>query len=368
MSFNKDKNIDFVLLGLVLILSITSLLMIYSTSAVASMDQFADGMYYLKKQVVYLIIGLVCLFFVSKMDLEVVKNNSFIFLFISIVLLLLLLIPGVGHNAGGSTRWLNLPFFKPQPAEFVKIFMVIFIAGYLSRQEHRLTTFVNGLIIPLFYCGIIIALLMKQPDFGSTAIITFTILGMLAVSGVKLKHLFISGGLVGSLFTIFIATSTYRTNRVLGFLNPLEHESNKSYQLVQSLIAIGSGGLFGSGLGESQQKLYYLPASHTDFIFAVIIEELGLIGGFIIVSLFLLIFYRCYLIIKNFINNTFYFTLSFGLTLLILLQAFFNMGVVTGILPTKGLVLPFLAYGGSSAVANLIAIGLLLNLSRYSKE
>jgi cell division protein FtsW len=287
---------------------------------------------------------------------------------ISLVLLLLPLTPGIADRAGGASRWVKFGPLRFQPAEFVKVFMVIFMAGFLSRREHQISTFIHGIVKPFSLVSLVAGLLLLQPDFGSSVVIVAVLLSMLLASGVRFSHLFLCCVVVVVIAGILVLVSPYRMMRIVSFLSPFADASGKGYQLIQSLIAVGTGQLYGVGLGGSQQKLFFLPAAHTDFIFAVISEELGFVGGLCVIAGFLVVMWRGLLIARGVRHDTFLFALAVGLTMMIVAPALLNVGVVIGLLPTKGMVLPLVGYGGSSLIACMAVVGLLLGVRRDSSE
>ncbi|NMC61638.1 MAG: putative lipid II flippase FtsW, partial [SAR324 cluster bacterium] len=285
-------------------------------------------------------------------------------LVLSVLLLVLPLVPGMGDRAGGATRWVNLGILRFQPGEFVKLSFVVFLAGYFFRHEEKIPGFLWGMFKPLFFAAIVALLYLLQPDFGSAAVLMVVTLAMALAAGVRLRYIMICGVL--SLFALgaLIFISPYRMARVTSFLSPWEDPSGKGYQLIQSLIAVGSGQWTGVGLGSSQQKLFFLPAAHTDFIFSVIGEELGFVGSTVLILAFLYFLYRGLKLAGSVAGDTFSYTLAVGLTSLIALPALLNVGVAIGVLPTKGMVLPLVGYGGSSLLVCLMAVGILLAIWR----
>ncbi len=345
-----------------------SLVMLYSTTAIISQEHFGDPLFYVKRQAVAALIGVLLLWALSRIDIDKLRLVSPYLLVVCIVLLILPLIPGLGDAAGGAKRWVRLGPIRFQPGEFVKVLFIIFMAGYYSRHEARLKEFISGVVKPIGMAALMGVLLLRQPDFGSTVVIVSITVVMAAVAGMQIRYLAIAGAVLGAAGVALVLISPYRMSRVVTFLTPWEDASGKGYQLVQSLIAVATGKLTGVGLGESQQKLFFLPAAHTDFLFAVIAEELGFIGCLVVLALFLGILWRGVKAAARVSENTYLFTLTIGLTLLIVLPALLNMGVVTGILPTKGMVLPLLGYGGSSLISSLAIVGLLLAAIRKTKE
>ncbi|MCB0318870.1 MAG: putative lipid II flippase FtsW [Bdellovibrionales bacterium] len=345
-----------------------SIIMVYSTTGVLAAEKFSDSLFYVKRQIFAVFIGLVGLVCLSNVKISFFKKYSHLFLFACFLLLALPYLPGLGHAAGGARRWINIGPVHLQPGEFVKLGFVIFIAGFFARHESRLNTFSQGVFKPVLLLIPVCAILLLQPDFGSAAILAGVTLCMASASGSRLRYILISGFCLSVAAAILIISSPYRMNRIISFLTPWADASGKGYQLIQSLIAIGSGQFSGVGLGASQQKLLFLPAAHTDFIFAVIAEELGFVGCLVLICVFLLFFWRGIKLATKYAEDTFSFALCVGLTLLIVLPALLNMGVTTGMLPTKGLVLPLIGYGGSSIIASLFAVGILLSLAREFKK
>jgi cell division protein FtsW len=241
------------------------------------------------------------------------------------------------------------------------------MAGFFARHESRIPSFIHGIVKPFLLVGMVAALLLMQPDFGSSAVIIVVVLAMALASGVRLGYMGLCSVVVALILGILVAISPYRMMRVVSFLSPFSDASGKGYQLIQSLIAVGSGEVWGVGLGSSQQKLFFLPAAHTDFIFAVISEELGFVGGLCIIAAFLVILWRGLLLAKGVRGDTFLFALAVGLTMMIVAPALLNVGVVIGVLPTKGMVLPLVGYGGSSLMACMAVVGLLIGIKREAE-
>lgn len=360
--------LDPILVGITLLLISFSLVMVYSTTGVVSQEKFGDAFYYVKRQGIAAFIGLGMMMVLSRLSIERLRQYSAYFFWIAIGLLLATYVPGIGDRAGGAQRWLNLGFIRFQPGELVKLLFIIYLAGFLARQEESLSEFTSGVLKPFLLVGVICALFLKQPDFGSSAILCLITLFMTGSSGARIKHL----GLMCISFVvpavILVVLSPYRMKRITSFLSPWADPSGSGYQLIQSLIAIGTGKFTGVGLGASQQKLFFLPAAHTDFIFAVVAEELGMAGCLVLLSVFLFFLARGLKLAGKVSEDTFAFSLTIGLTLLIVLPALLNAGVVTGLLPTKGMVLPLVGYGGSSIISSLMAVGILLSISRWHQK
>ena len=342
--------------------------MIYSTTGVVAEEKFGDAFYYVKRQGMAALIGIVAMGVLSQAPLSLLAKWSWICFPISFVLLTLTLIPGLRDEAGGAHRWVVLGAFRFQPGELVKLLMIVFLSGYFTRQAHRLNIFTTGIVKPLAFVGVMAGLYLLQPDFGSAAVLTLTVVAIATACGVPLRYIIACGAVVVGLAAVAVIISPYRMMRIVSFLSPWQDKSGSGYQLIQSLIALGSGHITGVGLGESQQKLFFLPAAHTDFLFAVIGEELGFMGCFFVILLFLVFLWRGFRIATHVEHHTFAFALAVGLTLLIVVPALLNMGVVSGVLPTKGLVLPLVGYGGTNLVMSLAAVGLLLSVSRLSHK
>lgn len=364
----KKNSIDKTLILSVVALVIIGLISVYSsTSVLASVKaKYADkgGMIYLQKQLVTLIIGFFLMGVFTYLPPEKLKRMIFPLLIISTVLLILVFSP-LGISAGGAKRWLRLWPSVFQPSELVKLAMVFFLAWYLSRQDYNKEK-IKDFVVPVGLLCVFQLIFLKQPDFGAAMTLGIITFSMLFVAGVSFRFLgatvFIALPVI-----IYLAKEPYRWKRITSFLNPWADPQGSGFQLVQSLIALGSGGLTGQGLGEGKQKLAFLPEIHTDFIFAHIGEEMGFIGVSVVVIFFFVIFIKGLNIAMKQTEPFFQF-LAMGITIMISIQALINFGVVTGLVPTKGLPLPFISYGGSSLVVNLMAVGVLLNLSRIRNE
>jgi cell division protein FtsW len=278
-------------------------------------------------------------------------------------LLALVLVPGIGREIAGARRWFRFKFLSFQPSELANLAVIIYLADFIARRGNAITTFIKGFLPPMFVLGAAVVLILAQPDLGTTVALGIVVLIMLFVAGVRISYLFslIVAAIPALWFLIF--SVPYRRMRILAFLNPYLDPKGSGFQIIQSQIALGSGGLFGVGIGQSKQKLFYLPAAHTDFIFAIIGEELGLIGTVGVILLFMLFIQQALKIIKNAPDKFGYF-LSLGLVLMICFKAVINIGVSCGVLPTKGLPLPFISYGGSSFMFDMVSIGILLNIAR----
>ncbi len=344
-------------------------LMIYSSTSVVTPileKRKITEFFYFKKHIFTIIVGFVFLALAYyKLKPALLKKLTVPLLIVSGLLLVLVFVPGIGVTAGGARRWIGLWPSTFQPSELVKLSMVIFLAKYMSMPEYR-TDSLRSFVTPILIIACFELLILKQPDFGAAMSLAFLTFAMLFLSGIKLRYI---ACLVACATPIIIALimAPYRLKRITCFLDPWREPQGCGFQLVQSFIALGSGGLTGVGLGSSRQKLSYLPESHTDFIFSIIGEEFGLIGVIVVIALFLILFIKG-ISIANRAKDRFVYYLATGLSLMIALQALINFAVATGMVPTKGLPLPFISYGGSSLLVNMIAIGLLLNLSKGEEE
>ncbi|MCX7794674.1 MAG: putative lipid II flippase FtsW [Thermodesulfovibrionales bacterium] len=354
--------IDRTLLLITLTLSVIGVLMVYSSTSV-SPETGTQSYYYLKKHLLTFFIGLLLMIFFTYTDISTIKAMAIPLLFFSFFLLLLVF-TGLGFTAGGARRWLRLWPTVFQPSELAKLSMVIFLSWYMARERFE-SDRLRDILIPVFVMACFQVVFIKQPDFG--AFMTFGILtfSMIYLSGARLRYI-LSFGVLLIPVIYYLIKEPYRWKRIVAFLDPWRDPAGSGFQLIQSLIAFGSGGLTGVGLGESKQKLLYLPAIHNDFIFALVGEELGFIGASIVVLLFLWLFLRGMRIAKNTVDG-FSFYLASGISLMLAIQAVVNFAVSTGLAPTKGLPLPFISYGGSSLVVNMTAVGILLNISKNSQ-
>lgn len=346
-----------------LILNIIGLLMIYSSSSVWAEYKFGDSFRYLKFQAIFMIVGLVIIKIISKIDMNFIKKKANLLLFICLALIVLVLIPGIGKVRNGSRSWFGIGSLGIQPSEFMKIALIIFTAKYLENNKREMKNIKSGVLPILGLTIIIFGLIMLEPDLGTGTIITVTIIAMLFVSGVKMNFFAFMGilGLLGITGLIIIAP--YRVNRILSFIDPWKDPLGTGFQIIQSLYAIGPGSLFGLGLGASRQKHFYLPEPQTDFIFSIICEELGFIGGSIIVILFAILTFEGFKVSRN-CNDLFKKYLSFGITFSLAFQSSLNLMVVVGLIPVTGVTLPFISYGGSSLLMSMISVGIILNISR----
>ena len=357
------------LIGAVIGLLIIGLMMVASSSVMVSTKYYHQPFHFLIRQACYLFAGLMIALVVIRTDSSVWEKISMPMLIICLLMLLLVLVPGIGRTVNGSRRWLALGPIGIQVSEMAKLTMIIYLSGYLVRQQKTVSDSIYGFIKPMFILGVISVLLLMEPDFGATVVISGTVMALLFLAGVKIRYYIGLMLLVGGALAFLAVSSPYRVARLTAFLDPWADQYNSGYQLTQSLIAFGRGGWFGSGLGESIQKLLYLPEAHTDFLFAVLAEELGLAGILVVLTLYsilvirgLTIGYTAHTQERFFASYT-----AYGLTFWLALQAAINMGVNAGLLPTKGLTLPLLSYGGASMVINCVVIALLLRIDHENR-
>ena len=337
--------------------------MVLSTSYLYSQERYADGTYFFRKQLLAMGGGALLLIVCSLVPSTLYRRVAYPLLAVTFVVLILVLIPGIGAHRGGARRWLMLPGFAFQPSELAKLALVFYLAHSMAKKEQMIRTFSVGVLPHLIVAGAFAGVLLLEPDFGSVLILTMLLYSMLFIGGARVHHLLATGLMALPVLIYVMMKAEYRLRRLMTFLDPWADASGSGFHVVQSLIAFGSGQLWGRGLGESRQKLFYLPEAHTDFIYSVIGEELGLLGAIVVLALFGVIIMRGLRLTAK-IEEPFDQYLAFGLTVLLGLQALIHMGVVMGLMPTKGLVLPFISYGGSAMVINLMEAGILLGLSR----
>lgn len=339
------------------------IVMIYSTSAIYAYENLGDSAYYLKRHLLYVLIGFVCCFFVMSVDYSKWAKIAKPLVLFSIVLLILLLVPGISREVGGAKRWFRFGMFSFQPSELAKFAMIIYTADFLSRKRSEITSFRSGFLPILIVMGAVCLLILIQPDLGTVLAVVSICFIMFFIGGVKATHML--SFILASLPFIYILVFSvpYRRRRILAFLNPWDDPQGTGFQIIQSLVALGSGGLTGLGLGQGKQKLLYLPAAYTDFIFSIIGEELGFIGTAAIIVLFILFLIQATKISLK-AKDSFGQLLSFGLISCLAIESIVNMGVVTSLFPTKGLPFPFISYGGTSLIFNMIYVGLILNIGR----
>jgi cell division protein FtsW len=339
------------------------LVMVFSASSATAYAQFHDTAYFVKRQLVWLAIGGVFAYAAYRVDYTKLKRIAPALVGITAVLLALTLIPHIGLQTGGARRWLGASVLSFQPSEVAKLALVIFLAAKLSSIGEEVRSLVRGVAPALLVTAILSVLILAEPDMGTASLLFFTAFGMLFCAGARIEHLVIVGITLLPPVAIMVGSSAYKRARVLAFLDPWKDAQNTGFHIVQSLLALGSGGIAGLGLGASRQKFFYLPEAHTDFIFAVIGEELGLLGTMIVLSLFAALAVRAFVLAQRTTDRFGYF-LIVGCALLIVIQAFINIGVVTSSWPVTGVPLPFISFGGTSLIVSLIAAALIVNVAR----
>ncbi|MFH0738897.1 MAG: putative lipid II flippase FtsW [Candidatus Omnitrophota bacterium] len=347
----------------VVILICIGIVMLYSASSIYAWERYKDSAFFLKRHLSFFAIGLLLTFLVMTIDYRRFRGYAKPLLFISFVLLILVLIPGIGREVSGARRWFRFKFISFQPSELANLAIIIYTADFIARKGNLIESFLRGFLPPIIILGMSLLLILMQPDLGTTLAITAVVFVMLFVSGVRPAYLLSLFLLSLPALYLLIFRVPYRRMRILTFLNPWLDPKGSGFQIIQSQLALGSGGIFGVGLGQSRQKLFYLPAAHTDFIFSIIGEELGLLGTLAVITLFILFIRNGLKIVKN-AQDRFGYLLALGLVLMITLKATINIGVSCGMLPTKGLPLPFISYGGSSFVFDMVSIGILMNIAR----
>ncbi len=367
MNLQFDRQTLFIVIVLITI----GLMAVYSSTSVITPDMMekSEGkvsqFHYLKKQLLALLLGIIVMFAAYKVKLEYIRKMAVPLLILSLICLLLVF-TSMGMSANGARRWIKLVFLSFQPSELVKLAMIVFLAWYMSRADFKRDSIV-WFVIPIVIMGIFQGIFLKQPDYGAAVSLAILTISMLMLGGVRLRYIGGVSIIAVIAFGALLATKPYRMKRLTAFLNPWDDPLGSGFQLIQSYIALGSGGLTGVGPGESRQKLLFLPEVHTDFIFSLIGEEAGFIAALIVILLFSLLFYRGIKIALG-TNNLFPYFIASGITLMITIQAIINFCVTTGLFPTKGLPLPFISYGGSSMIVNLLAVGLLLNVSKRQEQ
>ncbi len=363
---SKTLKIDYLLLFSTLCLSAIGLVMVFSASPTMAL-KLGDTYYFIKRHILYLLLGFSALYFGLRIDLKSLKRWSNLIFLVSLVLLLLIYLPGLGKKISGASRWIDLMLFTFQPSELIKFTMILFLANLLSSWKERIKNFGQGLVPILIVMALVCGLIVAQPDLGTAVMICVTSFIMLFAAGAELIHLAALFG-IGVLGVLILALSSpYRMRRIIAYLDPWQDPQGIGFHIIQSLYAIGSGGLFGLGLGASRQKFFYLPQQFTDFIFAILCEEMGFMGGAFVVILFIIFAARGFRI-AFLSKDNFNYLLATGLVSWISLQAIINLMVVVGLIPTTGIPLPFISYGGTATVVGLFSVGILLNISMETKQ
>lgn len=358
----RDVRISIFLI--VTVLAAVGIVMIYSASAIYAYGNMHDSLYFLKRHLVYLGAGYAMMFLAMSVNIDILKKISKPMILSAIILLALVLVPQISSQTQGARRWFRIGSANFQPSEFAKLAVIVYISDLIARKESLMKSFLFGYMPAILVLGIAAGLILLEPDLGTAVTISIITLMMLYSGGVRVYHIAACALAAIPALYLLLFRVPYRRKRMLIFMNPWQDRKGAGFQIIQSFIALGSGGLFGVGLGRSRQKLFYLPASHTDFIFSIIGEEMGFFGAAAVVILFILFVWQGMKIVFR-SNAAFERSLSFGIVSLIGLEAIVNIGVTAGALPTKGLPLPFISYGGSGLIFHLAAIGLLLNCAKY---
>lgn len=359
MVMQRNTNIT-CLLVIVSILIIVGFIFIYSASSVYALEKFGSAHYFIQKQARGLVIGLIALLVSALMPLTFIQRITPLAFWVSLLVTASTLLPGLGMHVHGSSRWLYLPGFSVQPSELLKITFILYIAFILAKKQYRLNSLRSGYLPFLCILGVVAVVLLKQPDFGLAVTLCVTAFLLLFVAQIQAKYLVATCIPIVPIVAWLIYSKPYRFKRILTFLNPWHDRQGAGFQIIQSLIAIGSGHITGVGIGNSRQKFFYLPMQHTDFIFSIIAEETGFMGATIIIMLYLALLYVGIRISWR-LKSAFALFIVLGFTLLLSLQALINLCVTTGIVPTKGIGLPFISYGNSALISSLCMIGLIIN-------
>ena len=355
---------DLPLFGVVVALVCVGVVMVYSASAIVAADRFHDPFFFLKKQLFWAVLGLGCLWGGMLLDYRNLERLVMPLLVVSFVLLVLVLVPPFGQSINGTRRWFHVGPVSFQPVELAKFALVLYLASYLTRKQEAVARFTEGLLPLLLVAGGLASLTLLQPDLGNSLALVILTLALAYLAGARVQHMALIAGAALPVVVALIALQPYRWRRMVAFMNPWDDPQGSGFQIIQSFLALGSGGWLGVGLGDSKQKLFYLPEPYTDFIFAIVGEELGLLGAVVIVALFALLIWRG-LRIGLRAPDAFGAFLGLGLTIMLATQTIVNLGVVTGALPTKGLPLPFISFGGSALLMTMFSAGVLLNISQH---
>lgn len=363
------RNPDYLIIICAFSLLLFGLMMIFSSSAVLAGERFNDAYYFLKRQAVFSLIGLVGMYMAMRIDYRILSRYAYPIYGLVLLLLALVFIPGLGRSVNGAQRWVSFGFITFQPSEFAKLGIIIFFAALLAKKgiENKLDDFTFGYLPNLAALAVVFLMIQVQPDLGTAIIIGATAAFMFVVAGMRYSYLIATGLVALPVLMAAVYNVGYRRKRILSFLDPWEDVSDSGYQIIQSFIALSRGGVFGSGLGAGRQKLFFLPEPHTDFIFSIVAEELGLVGAGVLIILFAILAWRGFMVgLKA--PDRFGSLLALGITFTIAFQAAINISVAMGMLPTKGLPLPFVSLGGSALVMWMISIGLLANVSEHTAQ
>lgn len=366
MKHSFAKNNDWLLIITTILLAVFGLVMVYSSSYAFALYDRGDQLFFFKRQSMWLGLSLIAFFVLMHFPFRAFKKLSPLIILVSIILLILVKTP-LGIEENNAQRWLGIAGFTIQPSEFVKVGMIIYLAQVYSQKQKYINNFLSGVLPPLIIVGLVLGLIMMQPDMGTATSILLVTGLIVFFSGARIIHLGMLGAVGASLFAYYATSESYRLNRITAFLDPFADPSDKGHQLIQSYIAIANGGLSGTGLGQSVQKLMYLPERHTDMIMAIVSEELGILGVLFIMVCYTVILFKGVLIGVR-CKDTFGSLLAFGIVFQIGFQVVFNLGAVTGLLPITGIPLPFISSGGSSLLVSMISIAILANIARYNRK
>ncbi|HML86906.1 MAG TPA: stage V sporulation protein E [Methylomusa anaerophila] len=360
----RPKSPDFAIFFTIIALLGFGIIMVFSSSAVSAYVNYNDSFYFLKRQIIWAVLGILAMLLTMNIEYHVWQKLAKPVLFGTLILLVLVLVPGLGKVVNGARRWIGFGALYIQPSEIAKLGMALFAANSLACSQDKIGNFIKGVMPQLLVLLIVFGLILKEPDLGTALVIGGTVFVLLFAAGAKISHLASLGavGIAGVVAAIIV--EPYRLKRLLAFSDPWADPLNSGYHIIQSLYAIGSGGLFGVGLGRSREKFLYLPEPHTDFIFAILGEELGFIGTAAVVILFFLFAWRGYRVAIS-APDIYGSMLAAGITSMIILQALMNIAVVTASMPVTGIPLPFISFGGSALIFTLAGVGILLNISRY---
>ena len=362
----RKTKLDYIFIFSVIALTAMGLLIVFSASPTMGL-KLGDTYYFIKKHILYLLLGFSALLYGASLEIDKLRERARLIFGISIFLLLLVYIPGVGKKVSGASRWIDLVIFSFQPSELIKLSIILFLADHLSKLGNKIEYFWKGLLPPLLMVGMVAALIILQPDLGTAITISATSFIMVFTAGARYLQLALLGAAGAFGVLIISLVSPYRLRRLVAFVDPWKDPQGIGFQVIQSLLAVGSGGVMGLGLGASRQKFFYLPQQFTDFIFAILCEELGIVGGGMVVILFMLFCARGLKIAYS-TADKFSSLLAAGIISWLTLQALINIMVVVGMLPTTGIPLPFISYGGTATIINLFAVGIVLNISTQAKK
>lgn len=364
MEFSAKRFDPLILIAVVSLLGF-GVIMVYSASAAVALERFGDAHFFLKRHLLWSAMGFAAMFLFLAIDLEVLRRAAPFAIFFSFIAIVVVLIPAFGNEVGGARRWLDLKIIQFQPSELAKFGMVLFFANFLEKKKEVLGDFTYGYLPNLIVLSVFFFLLLMEPDLGTAFLVMVVFIIMFLAAGIRISHIFLSSIFFAPFLFFSISGSEYRVKRIMTFFDPWADASGSGFQVVQSIIALGTGGALGQGLGQGRQKLFYLPEPHTDFVFAVLGEELGFFGAAAVIALFGVVVWRGGIVASR-AQDGFWALLALGITSMIALQAIIHIGVAAGVMPAKGITLPFISFGGSSLVSSMSAVGVLLNISAAS--